>query len=285
MTTTRPTPSLVIGHWSLVISAAALFGAVAFPSSVRAQRYILKDNTSLAAADVTLGSGALVQEVAITGGGSFERRFPLGDIARLDFPEPEALDEAEKLVVAGSGAEALKLIQPVYRQFAPFAKIAGSHWPRAAQLRLQALLLGTDKSTISSAARELMQSGLGSEVTGIAKLALAQLDARDGRESLAKVMLDEIVREAPPSIQARAWLLRGDLAAARAAHAEALECYLRIPAFFGTIDELMPAALLGAARAYKGYGDNDRAERAALDLIDTYSSTLQAAQAKKEFNL
>jgi hypothetical protein len=250
-----------------------------------AQRYILKDNTALAAAEVTLGSGALIQQVAIPGGGSFERRYPLADIARLDFPAPEALDEAEKFITAGSGEDALKLIEPIYRQFAPFAKVPGSHWPLAAQLRLQALLLDTDNSAIAAAARELMQSGLGPDVTGTAKLALAQLDARAGKEALANVMLDQIVREATPAVQARAWLLRGDLAAARAAHVEALECYLRVPAFFGTLDELMPAALLGAARAYRGYGDTSRAERSALDLIDTYPTTLQATQAKKEFKL
>jgi tetratricopeptide (TPR) repeat protein len=259
--------------------------ALVFLPVAHGQRYILKNDSVLAADSVKLASGALVQEVALSGGGSSERRFPLSDIARLDFPEPEALDAAEKLVAAGSGADALKLVEPVCRQFAPFAKIAGSHWPRAADLRLKALLLGTDSSAIASAARELMQSGLGPEVTGVAKLALAQLDARAGKESLAKVMLEEIVREAPPGVRARAWLLRGDLAAARAAHVEALECYLRVPAFFGTYDELMPAALLGAARAYKGYGDGSRAERAALDLIDTYPATLQAAQARKEFSL
>lgn len=263
----------------LVLAASALVPAAS------AQRYQLKDGTVLPAADVTLGSGSLIQQVKIPSGGSFERRYPIGDIAKLDFPEPEVLDEAEKLVVAGKGAEALPLLEPVCRQFAPFAKVPGSHWPRAADLRLQALLLGSDNTAIASAARELMQSGLGPDYTGVAKLALAQLDARAGRESLAKIMLDEIVREAPPAIQARAWLLRGDLAAARASHAEALECYLRVPAFFGTIDEVMPAALLGAARAYRGYGDSGRAERAALDLIDAYPATLQAAEAKKEFKL
>ncbi len=278
-----PFSSLDLGHWSLVLSVAA--AALALPATAHAQRYLLKDGTVLQAADVTLGSGAFVQQVALPGGGSFERRYPIGDVVRLDFPEPEALEEAQKLVVAGKGPEALALIEPVYRQFAPFARVQGSHWPRAAQLRLEALLLGVDAVTITSAARELMQSGLGPEVTGVAKLALAQLDARGGRESLANIMLEEIVREAPPAIQARAWLLRGDLAAARASHGEALEHYLRIPAFYGTIDELMPAALLGAARAYRGYGDNGRAERSALELIDTYPDTLQAATARREFKL
>jgi tetratricopeptide (TPR) repeat protein len=261
------------------------FALAAFAASAHAQRYQLKDGSVLQAADLTLGPGYLVQQVKLPTGGSFERRYPFADIARLDFPEPESLDEAEKLLTAGQSAPALALIDPVVRQFAPYAKIPGSHWPRAARLRLQALLLGTDSAAISAAARELMQSGLGPDITGTAKLALARLDARAGQEDLARIMLEEIVREAPPEVQARAWLLRGDLAAARSAHAEALEAYLRIPAFYGTLDELMPAALLGAARAYRGYGDTSRADRAALDLLDTYPATREAALAKKEFSL
>lgn len=266
--------ALVMGHWTLVIPPAAF-----------AQRYLLKDGTTLAAGDVTVGTNALVQEVKIPSGGTYERRFPFADIARLDFPEPPTLDEAETLTTAGQSEAALKLLEPICRQFAPFPQTPGSPWPRAATLRLQCLLLGPDPAAVTNAARELMATGLGPEVTGVAKLALAQLDARAGRESLARLMLDEIVKDAPPAVTARAWLLRGDLAAARAAHAEALECYLRIPAFFGSLDELMPSALLGAARAYRGYGDTDRAERAALELLDRHPATLQAAQAKKEFNL
>jgi tetratricopeptide (TPR) repeat protein len=266
-----------------------LFASVAFacalPSLALAQRYVMRDGTVLPAADVTLGSGALVQQVNIASGGSFERRFPFGDIARLEFPEPEGFEEADTLIRAGKGTEALAVVEPIYRQFAPFSRLPGSHWPRAANLRLQALLLGNDNLQITAAAREIMQANLGPEITGTAKLALAQLDARGGRESLANIMIDEIVREAPAPVQARAWLLRGDLAAARSSHVEALEAYLRIPAFFGTLDELLPHALLGAARAYKGYGDSGRAERAAIELIDNYPETAQAALAKREFGL
>lgn len=269
---------------SSLLLAAAL-ACAALPSSAVAQRYIMKDGTALPAADVTLGSGALVQQVQIASGGSFERRYPFGDIARLEFPEPEAFEQADALVRAGKGEEALALVEPVYRQFAPFSRVPGSHWPRAAELRLQALLLGNDNLPISAAAREIMQANLGPDITGTAKLALAQIDARGGRESLANIMIDEIVREAPAPVQARAWLLRGDLAAARSSHVEALEAYLRIPAFYGTLDELLPQALLGAARAYKGYGDTGRAERAAIELIDTFPDTIQATRAKQEFGL
>lgn len=114
---------------SSLLLAAAL-ACAALPSSAVAQRYIMKDGTALPAADVTLGSGALVQQVQIASGGSFERRYPFGDIARLEFPEPEAFEQADALVRAGKGEEALALVEPVYRQFAPFSRVPGSHWPR-----------------------------------------------------------------------------------------------------------------------------------------------------------
>jgi hypothetical protein len=264
---------------------ALVFSVLALATVSHAQRYILKNGTQLNAVDVTLSATFLVQQIPSAGGGSVEKRFPLADIARLEFPEPEALGLAEDLIAAGKGDEALKLVQPVYQQFAPFVKLAGSHWPIAAELRLRALLLGDDVGAINSAARELMKSGLGADIVGTAKLALAQLDARANKESLANIMIEEILHDATPAVRARAWILRGDMAAKRSAHVEALEAYLRIPAFFGSFDELMPAALLGAARAYKGYGDRNRAERAALELVDNYPTTRQAAEAQKEFGL
>jgi tetratricopeptide (TPR) repeat protein len=266
-------------------AVARLAFGLLMSASASAQTYLLKTGALLRASDVTVTPDAVVQTVTLPAGGTYDRRYPISDLARLDVPEPAALDEAEPLVASGQAEAALKLLDPVHRQFAPFRLTPGSPWPRAASLRLQALLLGSDTAAISAAARELMLTGLGPDVTGFAKLALAQLDARAGQESLARLMLEEIVKDAPPAVQARAWLLRGDLAAARAAHEEALECYLRVPAFFGTLDELMPAALLGAARAYRGHGDADRAERSALELLDAYPATLQATAAKKEFNL
>lgn len=276
-------PPSGLGRRALVVSVAA--AALSLPGDGLAQRYLLKDGAVLQAHEVALGPGGLVQQVKLDAGGSFERRYPIADLAGIDFPEPPALDEAGKLVASGKGPEALLLLDPIHRQFAPFAKIPGSHWPRAARLRLQALLQGEDSAAISSAARELLQNGLDPELTGLAKLALARLDARAGNEALARAMLDEIDRDAPPAIQARAWLLRGDLALARPDHAEALECYLRIPAFFGALDDLMPAALLGSARAYKGRGDNRRAVRSARELVDTYPDTVEAAHARTDFKL
>lgn len=257
----------------------ALLGA----SSLPAQSYVLNNGTVLKAADVKLSGNALVQEIALPGGGSAERRYLLNTVTRLDWPEPEAIAQAASQITAGQPKEALETITPVYRQFGPFTKTPGSWWTQAAALRLQALI-DTKASgvEITSAAREIMTSATDPEAVGTAKLALAQVDAREGRDSLATAMIDEIVSDAPAGVRARAWLLRGDLALKKQSFEDAIESYLRVPAFFGTLDELMPAALLGSARAYKGYGDASRAERAYLDVMDTYPDSAEAAVAKKE---
>ncbi|TAG29031.1 MAG: hypothetical protein EAZ36_04875 [Verrucomicrobia bacterium] len=270
---------------SFVVALAGLTVLSGATTPALAQRYFLKNGSVLGATEVTVSASALVQTVQLPSGETYERRFPFSEVVRLDFPVPPALDEAAPLVATGQAAAALALLDPIHREWAGFAATPGSPWPRAAALRLQALLLRDDSAAVTVAARELILTGLGPEVTGLAALALTEIDVRAGQTELAHLMLEEILKNASPAVEARAWLLRGDLALARAAHTEALECYLRIPAFFSTFDELMPDALLGAARAYRGYGDADRAERAALELADIYPTSRQAAAAKKEFNL
>lgn len=261
--------------------------------AAHAQRYILDNGAAVPADAVNVSGTDLVQTLA---GGAAERRFPIANIVRLDFPEPPEFDETTALITNGQSALALQKIEPIYRQYAPFSKIPGSWWTEAAILRLRALLLPPDTKTnpksaeetpirIRSAARELMATATDPEATGEAKLALAELDLRSGQTEMAMAMLNQIVRDAPATVKARAWLIRGDLAMKRNAHEEALDAYLRIPALFGTLDALMPHALLGAARAYKGYGDNDRAERAYLELIEGYKHTPQATTAKTESGL
>ncbi len=261
----------------------ALLVTLASAGALSAQSYVLNNGTVLQSADVKFGGTALVQEIALPGGGSAERRYPINTVARINWPEPAEIAAATEQLAAGKGAEALATITPIYKLFGPFPKTPGSWWTQAASLRLQALVASeAPTGDISSAAREIMTGSTDPEAVGSAKLALAQVDARNGNDTLAAAMIDQIVNDAPPGVRARAWLLRGDLALKRHAYEEALESYLHVPAFFGTLDELMPAAILGSARAYKGYGDNSRAERAYLDVIDTYPNTAEAATAKAE---
>lgn len=254
-------------------------------SPVSAQRYFLRGGVVLQAEEVTVGPDHLAREVVFPDGSSYVKRYPFADVARLDFPEPVTLGEARTLLENGRAAEALALLEPLHRQFAPFPNTPGSPWPRVARLRLRALLAGDDATAIAAAARGLIQADLDPDTTGAAKLAFAELDLRAGRAAVAELMLAELGTSVPPAVEARAWVMRGRLALERREYDKALECYLRVPAFFGGLDEVMPAALLGAARAHRARGDAARAKPYAIELADSYPDAPEAALARAEFGL
>jgi tetratricopeptide (TPR) repeat protein len=254
--------------------------ALAAVSPLCAQRYILKDGRVVNHADVTLKDGNLVRPLA---GGGGEVSYPISQVVRLDWPEPEELDQARQLAAAGKGAEAEEKITPVYRQFAPFSKLPGSWWGEAALIRARALLAQQKTADAERAARELMSGSTDTDVVASAQLIMARVQMNLNKPDIADAMLDEIMRkDASSETEARAAILRGDIAFARKEFEKAIELYLLVPVFYGTEDAVMPVALLGSARSYRGYGDTARAERAYLDIIVTYPDSAEAAIAKTE---
>jgi TolA-binding protein len=253
--------------------------ALSAASPLCAQRYILKDGKALNHSEVTLKGTSLVRSVA----DGAEVSYPLAQVVRLEFPEPEEIDQARQLVAAGKGAEAEEKITPVYRQFAPFSKLPGSWWGSAALVRARALLDQKKNDEAERAAREIMSTSTDVEIIAAGQLIMARIQILLDKADIADAMLDEIMRKDVSSeIEARAALLRGDIAFAGKHFEKALEFYLQVPAFYGTEDEVMPAALLGSARSYQGYGDTVRAERAYLDITVAYPNSSQAAIAKTE---
>jgi TolA-binding protein len=254
--------------------------ALAAVSPLCAQRYILKDGRILNSADVTFKDGNLVRPLA---GGGGEVSFPIAQVVRLDWPEPEELAQARQLIVAGQGAEAEQKITPLYRQFAPFSKLPGSWWGDAALIRARALLVQQKTADAERAARELISGSTDNDLVSSAQLILARVQMNLNKPDIADAMLDEITRKDVSSeTAASAAILRGDIAYGRKEFEKALELYLLVPVFHGTEDALMPTALLGSARSYRGYGDTARAERAYLDIIVTYPESAEAVIAKKE---
>jgi TolA-binding protein len=128
-----------------------------------------------------------------------------------------------------------------------------------------------------------MSGSADAETVIAAQLIMARVQVIQNKPDIADAMLDEIMRkDASGEIEARAVMLRGDIAFARKDFEKALEFYLQVPVFYGTEETLLPAALLGSARSYRGYGDASRAERAYLDIIVTYPGSAQAEIAKRE---
>jgi tetratricopeptide (TPR) repeat protein len=254
--------------------------AFAAVSPLSAQRYLLKDGRVLNQSEITLRGNNLVRALA---GGGGEISYPIADVARLDWPEPAELEEARVLAAAGKHAESEEKVTGVYRQFAPFAKLPGSWWSEAALIRARALLAQDKTADAERAARELMSGSADADTVIAAQLIMARVQVIQNKPDIADAMLDEIMRkDASGEIEARAVMLRGDIAYARKDFEKALEFYLQVPVFYGTEEAVLPAALLGSARSYRGYGDAARAERAYLDIIATYPDSPQAEIAKRE---
>lgn len=252
---------------------------LAVVSPVCAQRYILKDGRALNQAEVVYKDGKLVRALA----DGAEQSYPVAQVARLDWPEPEELEQARQLLVAGKSAEAEDKITPVYLQFAPFSKLPGSWWADAAIIRARAFLAGKKNDEAEKAAREIASTSTDTELVAGAQLIMARVQMLQDKADIADAMLDEIMRkDLSAEVEARAAILRGDIAYGRKEFEKAIEFYLQVPCFYGTEDAVMPVALLGSARSYRGYGDTARAERAYLDIIVTYPNSAEATLAKTE---
>lgn len=247
--------------------AGLFLGCVAAALPAGGQRYELADGTLLEAETVALRGASLVHAVEVDEGtGTLERTYPLSAVARLHWPEPEALVEARRLLVDGERGACLTVLDSVRRQFAPFAKVDGSWWIAATRLRLRALDPAVAPAEVERTARELIAMAADPEAAGEARLALTELEIRAGRARLAQTMLDGILAEAvPAAVRARAWLLRGDIALAERRVEEAIESYLRIPVFHAAYAELLPASLEAAEKAFLAYGDDLQANRLAAE--------------------
>ena len=250
-------------------------------SPLCAQRYLLKDGKILKQDEVVLKGGALVKSL---GGDSGEQTFQLTQVVRLDWPEPEEIAQAQKLLAEGKADEAELKITPIYFQFTPFAIIPGGWWNEAALLRARAMLARQQKPEAEKAAQEILATSTQPEIQNAAQLISVRVQFLLGKMSVAEAKMEELTRkEVSGAIMAEIALLRGDIAYGQKDFETAIEYYLQVPAFYGSEEEFMPAALLGSARSLRGYGDTDRADRAYLDLTAAFPASAEAAIAKREF--
>ena len=251
-------------------------------SPLCAQRYLLKDGKILSHDEVVLKGNALVKALP---GGVGEMVFPLNQVVQIDWPEPAEIAEARQLLAEGKAEEAEAKITPIYKQFTPFAKVTGSWWSDAALIRARVLLARQQNAETEKAAKELIAISTDEETRLAAQLISVRLQLVLGKNSVADKMLEDLMsKEVSGEIAAGAMVMRGDIAYEQKDFEKALEFYLQVPAFHGSEDGVMPAALLGAARSFRGYGDAARTERAYLDLIAAFPASAEATLAKREMN-
>ena len=217
--------------------------------------------------------------------------FPLADIFRLEFPKPPVLDAAPDLIADGKAAEALGNLDAALKYYAGFRDAPGSWWVELVPLQVEALLALRRDKEAGDVAEQFSRLSPDPEVKKFFKAFTAVVLTRKGEHQAALPLYDEAalatertdilgliaVNKGESLIGlADALAAKGEPEAAAVRYEEALLSFLRIPALYRTQRMFMAPATYGAAQAYLGMRDFDRARQAVKELTTSYAATPEA---------
>ena len=213
------------------------------------------------------------------------------DVFRLFFPKPAVLDTAPDTIAAGRAEDALKQLDPVLKYYGGFRDTPGSWWPELVPLQIQALLVLKREKEAADIAEQYARLGTGEEFKQFTKAFTAVARTRKGEHTSALYAYTEAIRATKrPDILGLIAVNKGDslLAIAdelKAKHEndkaevryeEALLSYMRIAALYPSQRMFLAQATLGAARAYLGFEDFERALTSIKELHENFAGTPEA---------
>lgn len=277
---------------------AFLLATLALTAGALAQGNIhLKDGRVLAAKQLRRDKDTIIATLEIPakdpGGnpttGDFG--FSLKDIFRLEFGKPVALETAPNLIAEGKAEEALSQIDPVVKYFGGFRDAPGSWWVDAVPLQIEALLALRRDKEAGDLADSFGRLASDPEVQKFSKAFTAVARTRKGdhlgslglyeeasRATKRPDILGLIAVNKGESLLALGEELRvkGEAEAAMVRYEEALLSFLRIPALYPGQRMYLPQAIFGAAQAYVGNQDFDRARTSIKELKENFAATPEA---------
>jgi len=216
----------------------------------------------------------------------------LSEVTEVVWPLPARLKEAQANVNRGEPAKALDNVEAVLKFFEPIKNVPGSWWAKAAVVKLDALdRLENDAATEAFlTAFEKEDAAKQPEVATQIQLARLMQRARKGdHEAVIKESTELLTKVDTAELQARLHIVKGNSLLASKKYEAAMTTYLRVPVFFGSEAELVPKALLGAARSFRGMDSPALREqkleaisnRYLYDIIVSYPVSKEAEEAKK----
>ncbi|MEI6793835.1 MAG: hypothetical protein WCL05_01200 [Verrucomicrobiota bacterium] len=216
----------------------------------------------------------------------------LSEVTEVIWPLPSRLKDAQANVSRGEPAKALDNVEAVLKFFEPIKNVQGSWWVRASIVKLDALdRLENDAATEAFlTAFEKEEAAKLPEVATQIQLARLMQRARKGEHEAVITETTELLGKVDTTeLQARLHLVKGNSLFASKKYEAAMATYLRVPVFFGSETELVPKALLGAARSFRGMDSpalRDQkleavSNRYLYDIIVSYPVSKEAEEAKK----
>lgn len=235
---------------------------------------------------------ATVERTALQGGIEVTNTRKLSDVLQVIWPEMPRLIEARAFVNRGEAAKALDNVESVIRLFEPLKKVPGSLWTEAVIIKLEALDRLNNDAALGGFLDTLEKDEAASLPEIATKIQLARLIQRSRRgehEAVIREADDLIGKLDDAGVLARLHIVKGSSLLASRKYEAAMNAYLRVPVFYGTEQDQVPKALLGAAQAFRGMDGpavreqklEETSFRYLRDILITYPVSKEADEARK----
>ncbi len=250
--------------------------------SLRAQTITLTTGGTIQGQNLKVSGDTVLSTVKV-GNGEGTVGYAVASIAKIEFPKPPEIASTEEMLCDGKADSALVAIGPVVASQAPFRKIPGNWWMEVAALKLSALSSLRLDAQANELIAEMLPLANDAEARQTIKLYQAVALSRKGQFQQALVLIDPILKEGRDAkILATAWLCAGECWLGLKDSEPALIAYLHIPVFYPEEKLLMPAALLGSARALENLDDPARAKASLDELLKDYASSAEASSSRED---
>ncbi|MGC3988527.1 MAG: hypothetical protein QM796_02345 [Chthoniobacteraceae bacterium] len=242
----------------------------------------LKDGRVIAVPAFERQGDTLMVNVVVAGAAG-KVGYPIANVAKLESPEPPALQEAVQLQVSGKLIDALAKVNGVAKAEEPVRDLPGSWWPKAVAIRLPLLIalhLDREAAALTS---QMLACKASSAPVQLAQAEQASDWIRRGQPQKTLDMVEPIIAASKsPDVLAPVWLVKADALLALRQYPQAILAYLRVPVLYPHQQQFIPTAMLGAGRSQFFADDAQDGTNTLKDLLRKFPDAPEAAPAKDE---
>ncbi len=271
------TPALSIV--CLILAAAA---------QVNAQVVVLKDkdHTRISGNDIIVGDGRISRNITLSNGMKGQASVSLSDIERLEWPNPQQLVDARKLMAQGKMKEGIDMLLKAREFFKPFKEIKGAPYNEIVFAIVEAQDQSGDFDALIRALPEANAIKWDEDTKLKLRVIKLNLDRRTSSdvESIRNQAESLLTSTDDSNVAARLWMTIAEVHFKKERWAEAFNAFLHVPVFYGNQGALVPQAELMAGKCL---AKMERYQDAAvmLERIATaYPGSEAGEAAKKEAN-
>ena len=277
------TVCMMFPMWARILGVMAVLAA---GQSVFAQGLVLKDGSRIPAEDFKVEAGKIIRTVKLQGSNSATTVLAPSNIAELVWPYSAELAESRSLLSQGKAEEAIAVLKTGKEFFEVFKDVKGGKdlYRDLFFAYVEALAQGGkfDETVGLMPSLEKLSLSKEQEVQlKVLKLNIERQTSSDYVSIIAKA--NNILTDTNDSgVSAAVWDIIGDVHDKKKEYEEALMAYLRIPVFFGTQMQRVPAAEMKAAKMLIKMKRYEDATLFLTRLIEAYPGSAVAEVAAKE---